>query len=257
MSGRVRNADARARANSGEWVYAEIAERCETEREAEISKALEIVSSACRYGRATGVNAYVRLNRPPDPQEFASICEAVSHGAVGSTECRELPRDLGDVVLDGMIPGQMRLTTKHGSEEVGGSEITVAVDAESAGALIVSIRNSDHLVEKIVRDEASQLPKDSPSVVLIHRSSGTRTAATWLNRLRRHFGSGRFAHPSGAWLFQCDHSVIPTGGLPSCMVAGTANPYATSPLPAKVAQGMEDLADPLAVAWAARFPDEL
>jgi hypothetical protein len=41
------------------------------------------------------------------------------------------------------------------------------------------------------------------------------------------------------------------------MVAGTANPYATSPLPAKVAQGMEDLADPLAVAWAARFPDEL
>jgi hypothetical protein len=252
---RLRIPDARVRASSGEWVYIEIAARHETEREVEISRAHKMVVSACGYGRPKGVNGHVRLNRPPRPEEIAWIREAISHGAVGTVQRRDLPGDLGDVVLDGTSPGQMRVLTRHGSEEVGGTEVRIPVGADSAGILIVSIRHSDHLIEKVVRDEGAQLPKDSPSLVLIHRSTATRGAATWLNRLRRYFASGR-PHPSGAWLFQCDHFGVPTAG-PSYRVAGTANPCAGVPLPEEVVQGMDGLTDTLAAAWAARFPDEL
>ncbi len=253
----VREADVRVQASNGEWVYAEIAARLETEREAEIGSALRAVSSTCDEGRAKGVNAHVRLNRPPTPSEIACIREAVSHGALGAVQVLALPGDLGDVVLDGTIPGHMVLTTRHGTQELQGTKVTVPVEADGAGVLVVSITHSDHRIEKIVHDEASQLPKDSPSLVLIYRTSGTRGAATWLNRLRRHFASGRFTHPSGAWLFQCDHPGVPTDGTLSYAVAGTANPHAAARLPPEVVGGIEGLTDPLAAAWASRFPDDL
>lgn len=252
-----RYADARVRWAGGNWTYAEIAARHETEREQRSLQAIKEVSEAAGAIVSPGVNTHVRLKRIPAMLELEAIQHGCRTGRVGDIVRYDLPNDLGDIVLDGTSPGRMQLSTRRGDQEVEGAEVAAPLDVTGPGLIVVSIEDTDHLIEKVVRDEASQLPKDSPSIVLVHRACGTRTAATWLNRLRRYFARNCVAHPSGAWLFEYDCSRVPAQGSDWYSVTGICNPNAGSNLPVEISVGMRRLAEPYTEAWADKHPDEL
>jgi hypothetical protein len=257
VGARTRLGDARFRWPGLDWVYVEIAMRQETQKEQEIGKAMDMVRAWISTHIPRGVSVHAHLARLPKESDEITVRSVVTAARSGEMQTVKLDGDLGVMVLDGINGGALQLRIGEGAAAKESGTVWAPMEGNGSGPVVVSMEHSDHRIERVVSHEASQLPKDHPSIVLIHETWGTRGGATWINRLNRFFARRDISHPSGAWTFFCDDSALPIRMDQSFVVAGAASPRAHQPLPPHLIDGLEELADPLAVAWAKLRPDEM
>jgi hypothetical protein len=145
----------------------------------------------------------------------------------------ELPEDLGLLILTQGKPGEV-VVCQHLGEEYRprfGAARRVRSPTEPDRHLHVRMPFSDERAAEFVRQEARQLPRDAPGLIMIDVGSAPGAFREWEPLIRRRFQPTINTRVSGVCLFSSGVILTPDGGACPSQTRLLDNPHAKVPLP--------------------------
>jgi hypothetical protein len=265
-----RTPDIRIGSSSGAWVYVEVAAPNQSEAGRRIQSVLQAVVDMVE-GIRLPFTLELFVRREPALSEIETIraevirfCTArvaagerplaglppesaflfLRHGQPGDVvefAREELPRDLGLMILTQGRPGEI-VPLQHSGEKYRPrlcSAKRVRGPTEPDRHLLVRMPFSDERAAEFVDQEARQLPRDAPGLIMIDAGAAAGAFREWEPLIRRRFQPTLNTRVGGVCLFSSGVVVAPGGGTCPSQTKLLVNPHAKIPLPPWVAETID------------------
>jgi len=173
------------------------------------------------------------LRREPSNDEVLNLVELLRELAPGSeVKARQLPKDLGLVLANQSEPGQVILDD-HGEPSTSriGMSRTHIVGGSHSSTITLRIAYSDERAGRFIDDEARQLPREAPGLVMVNMGNVVTTRGAWKQLVQERFQPNIHTRVSAVCLFES--GVVPNGPSLDARIAAAAlhNEHARLALP--------------------------
>jgi hypothetical protein len=191
-----------------------------------------IRANAARFCAARVAVGELPLEGLPPESAFLFL----RHGELGhSVEFarEELPDDLGLLILTQGKPGEIVSCEHLGEEYLPRSSAAKRVrgPTEPDRHLLVRMPFSDERAAEFLHDEARQLPRDAPGLIMINVGEAPGAFIQWEPLIQRRFQPTINTRVSGVCLFSSGVVLTPDGGACPSQTKLLINPHAKVPLP--------------------------
>ncbi len=241
-----REPDFRIRQNDDPWTYAEVAQADTSKEQEEASRVLARLTDL--VGAIEKLfTLEVFLRRIPTESEVDSLAERVSQFCLLDGVRREDLGRLGFLLLNDAAPGQVVLRD-HPGEEIRPmlSQMKAVVRVVDSNVvpekhIVVRMAYADERAEEFVRDEARQLPRDAPGLIMVQTSGAPGAFKSWAPLISRRFQPTIHTRVSAVCLFSPGMITTAGGEMWAVDVRLLANPHARFVLPAPIADALRDI----------------
>lgn len=239
-----RKVDFRIRVTGKDWTYTEVTRP-------NISEAMERLTAI--LSRITGLVREIKrefalevfFRREPDDEEVEGLLDSIRQFCVDSSSKRQEVSDLALLILSDVTPGQItpyQEPEDHATPRLGAAQVIVGKD-EPKRHVVARVPYSDKRADAFLHDEAAQLPKDHPGMIMVDVSGEPTAFSSWGATLARRFQQGIHTRVSGVCLFA--PQLLPLGNglmwIPSVQLH--INPNARLALPSWIAGSLKDAAN--------------
>jgi len=197
-----RKVDFRIRITGKAWTYIEVTRP-------NISEAMEHLTAI--LSRITGLVREIKrefalevfFRREPDDDEIEGLLDSIRQFCVdSSSKCQEVS-NLALLILSNVIPGQItpyQEPEDHATPRLGAAQFIVGQD-EPKRHVVARVPYSDKRADAFLHNEAAQLPKDHPGMIMVDLSGEPTAFSSWGATLARRFQPAIHTRVSGVCLF--------------------------------------------------------
>lgn len=241
-----READFRVKAPADDgWTYIEVTQLEESEAQDRAKEIMRRIAAAVKETESTFA-LEVLLRRVPTESEIGEILARVPV-ICGHLETarEELSESLGFLSLNQSEPGVVVIHEHPGEENISRLGIAHAVVGPGLHRRHLSVRMSfsDDRATAMLHDEAQQLPKDSPGLVMAGVGLATGAIKTWEPLLRSRFRPTMHTRVGGVFLWNGATVATPKGMDQLFHTQLIVNPHAALPLPNWIVDTLSEIGD--------------
>jgi len=239
----VRRADFRIRAPGETWTYAEVTRPNISEARERLTAILDrITALVLQVKREYAVEVFLR--REPEDDEIEPLLVRVQQFCVDGEAEREQVGDLAFLLLSAVRPGHIiphQEPEEPATPRLGAAKYIGGGD-EPRRHIVVRVPYADKRADKFLADEARQLPKGHPGLIMVDASGEPTAFASWAPIVKRRFQPNVHTRVSGLCLFA--PQLLPLGDqlLWIPQVRLHINPYARLALPQWMQQAPDEAA---------------
>jgi hypothetical protein len=235
VEGRPRQPDFRLRLPPAPWTYVEVTRPGQSQASKGVRAVLERLAGVLREttGRFT---LEVFLRREPSPGELDALVTRMRRLCAQDGVRRDELGDLGDLgvlLLNTMEPGLIEIQDHPGEEQRPRLSMgRVAVeDGRPARHIVVRLPFTDQRARAILSEEARQLPRDAPGLVMVQTSNAPGAMRAWEPLLRSQMQPAVHTRVSAVCLFASSFLPTPSGEAWVPLTKLIENPHRRFPLP--------------------------
>jgi hypothetical protein len=199
---------------------------------------IEIIrANAARFCAARVAAGEIPLEGLP-PEAAFLLLRHIEPGHLVVFAREELPENLGLLILTKGRPGEV-VSCQHPGERFRPRLSTakrVRGPTEPDRHLLVRLPFSDERAAEFVRQEARQLPRDAPGLIMIDVGSAPGAFEEWTPLITRRFQPTINTRVAGVCLLSSGVVLSPNGGVCPSQTKLLVNPYAKVPLPSWVTE---------------------
>lgn len=236
-----RKVDFRIRVTGKDWTYIEVTRP-------NISEAIERLTAI--LSRITGLVREIKrefalevfFRREPDDDEVEGLLDSIRQFCMDNISKHQEVSDLALLILSDMVPGQItpyQEPEDHATPRLGAAQFIVGKD-EPKRHVVARVPYSDKRADAFLRNEAAQLPKDHPGVIMVDVSGEPTAFSSWGTILARRFQPGIHTRVSGVCLFAPQLLPLDNGLIWIPNVQLHINPNARFALPSWIAGSLKD-----------------
>ena len=252
-----RKADFRIQVEGVNWTYVEVTKpNISDERERLMGILGRITSLVWEIKRQFALEVFFR--REPNDEEIDPLLTRIRQFCAEGTNKREEVDSLALLILSDVTPGQI---TPH--QEPGDNATPRLSEAKMVGGggepsrhVVARIPYSDKRADKFLSDEAAQLSKDHPGLIMVDAGGDPTVFSSWGAILARRFQPNIHTRVSGVCLFA--PYLIPLADslvwVPA--VKFLINPHARLALPSWISSALLDAAHDFGTVLAASRPPQ-
>ena len=239
----VRRADFRIRAPGEVWTYVEVTRPNISEAGERLTAILDrITDLVLGIKREFGLEVFFR--REPEDAEVEPLLVRIRQFCVDGKAEQEEVDGLALLLLSDVRPGQI---TPHQEPEEPATPRLGAVKFLGGGAeprrhIVARVPYADKRADKFLADEAAQLPRDHPGLIMVDASGEPTAFASWAPILSRRFQPNIHTRVSGLCLFAPQLLPMRDRILWIPQVRLHANPHAKRALPQWMQQALNEAA---------------
>lgn len=227
----------------GPWIYVEVTKPDFSQAQRRAEKVLQrLISRLQTLKKSFALEVFLR--HEPDELEFELVAQRVSQVCLAEGDLKEeLPDGLGLLLLNHYPPGQIVVTDHPGEEKRPriGAATAISGPNEPTRHIAVRMPFADERADQFLRGESKQLPKNSPSLIMLEMSEAMSGFKTWEPLLRRRFQPTLHTRVSAVCLFTSRVLVWTVEGqawLPQIKLL--VNPHAKLSLPSWISQALKE-----------------
>jgi len=239
-----RKVDFRIRIADKDWTYVEVTRPNISEARERLTSILERITSLVgEIRRQFALEVYFR--REPDDQEIEGLLNRIRQFCADSTSKRQEVGALALLIFSDVTPGQVTLYQEPGDHTIPrlGAAQTIVGTGEPKRHVVARIPYSDKRADAFLRNEAAQLPKNHPGLVMVDVSGEPTAFSSWGAILARRFQPNIHRRVSGVCLFAPQLLLIDSGLIWIPRVQLHVNPNARLVLPSWVGESLKDAAN--------------
>jgi hypothetical protein len=201
----ARQADFRVRRSAEPWTTVEVTHAVASNEENRIREVLcRITDSLCTIDAQCVLE--VQFRREPTDEEISALCAQLPNFCgLSGQQSAELVDGMGFLFRDDAEIGRLRF---HEIPELADTPMVGLVMFQGGGPggaphhqVAVRIPFSDTRAEEFLHDEAKQLPKEGPGLIMICGPTLRNELRVWSPLIQRRFQSGMHTRVSGVCLF--------------------------------------------------------
>jgi hypothetical protein len=247
----IRKADFRIRVPGEDWTYVEVTRPNISEAAERIRAILDrITDVVLEVKREFALEVFFR--REPEDEEVEPLLARIRQLCVNERAEREEVDGLALLLLSD-APGRI---TPHQEPQGSATPRLCAAKVISGGAeprrhIEARVPYADERADRFLRDEAAQLPRDHPGLIMVDASGEPTAFASWAPILSRRFQRNIHTRVSGLCLFAPQLLPMRDGLLWVPQVRLHVNPHAKLALPQWVQQALNEAARDFAVCFEA------
>jgi len=242
-SGNGRKVDFRIRVTGKDWTYIEVTRP-------NISEAMERLTVI--LSRITGLVKEIKrefaleifFRREPDDEEVEGLLDPIRQFCIDSSCKHQEISDLAFLIISD-VPGQItpyQESEDHAMPRLGAAQVIVGKD-EPKRHIVARIPYSDKRADDFLHNEAPQLPKDHPGLIMVDVSGEPTAFSSWGVILARRFQPGIHTRVSGVCLFAPQLLPLDNGIIWIPRVQLHVNPNARLALPSWITGSLKDAAN--------------
>lgn len=237
----LKQPDFRVRDGDPDWIYVEVARPDASEEQQQVIAVLQRLAGIV-FGIRKSFGLEVFLRRQPSAAEVEFLAQRIPvFCSLEADQCEALPDDLGLLLLSKTNPG-MIVPHQHPGEPICprlGCARAIGGGNEPHRHIAVRIAYADTRAKRFLSDEARQLPKEHPGLIMLDMTQAVSGLGAWEPLLRRCFQPTQRTRVSGICLFSGGQ--VPTDSGLAWLQSKKllVNPHARFPLPAWLAERLE------------------
>lgn len=195
--------DFRILSDEGEPVYVEVTQAVASQAQKEASAIMsQLASVVPQVSKSFALE--VLLNKEPDEVEMDILQRRILEFCQLEGAHQEELRDLGRLLLGETAPGRIVLTDRH--QGSGPVQLMLFSAMKGPGEphrhIMVTMPFSDERAGHMLREEARQLPTDSPGLIIIDVSGTAISPAEWGKLIEKRLHPGQHTRVSGVAIIQ-------------------------------------------------------
>ena len=248
----VRRADFRIRAPGEVWTYVEVTRPNISEARERITAILDrITDLLLEVKREFALEVFFR--REPEDEEVEPLLVRIRQFCVDGTAAQEEVSGLALLLLSDAKPGQI---TPHQEHEEPATPRLAAAKVFGGGAepwrhIVARVPYADKRADRFLADEAAQLSRDHPGLIMVDASDEPTAFSSWSLILSRRFQPTIHTRVSALCLFA--PLLLPIGNellwVPKVQLH--VNPHAKLSLPERIQEALEEAARDFRMCFAA------
>jgi hypothetical protein len=231
----TREADFRLRKPTEPWTTVEVTQALASEERDRIQAILRRIADSLR-SIDSQVVLEVQFRREPTDEEVSTLCNHLPEFCrLSGRQTAELVDGMGFLFLDNVEIGRLRF---HEIPELADTPMIGLAMFQSGGPggtphhqVAIRIPFSDTRAERFLSDEAKQLPKEGPGLVMIFGPTSTNEQRVWSVLIQRRFQPKLHTRVGGVCLFGGGMVPVGTGCGWKIKAKLIANSHARVPLP--------------------------
>lgn len=238
-----RKADFRIRAPDECWTYVEVTRPNISEARERLTGVLNrITDLLLEIKREFALEIYFR--REPENKEVEPLLGRIQRFCVDGKADREEVDDLALLLLSDVQPGQITPHQEAGEPATPrlGAAKFIGGGGEPSRHIIARVPYTDKRADRFLADEAAQLPRDHPGLIMVDVSGEPTAFASWAPILSRRFQPNIHTRVSALCLFAPCLLPMSDGLLWIPQVRLLVNPHAKLPLPQWIEQALNEAA---------------
>jgi hypothetical protein len=242
VGARVRQPDFRIRGDVQEgWTYVEVTRPDVSEEQEEITSLLRRLA-AIAVAVKKGFALEVFLRRRPTESEAEVLAQRIPRfSRLDGQRSEPLPNGLGILTLNRSEPGVV-VPLDHPGEppcpRLGCAAMIGGID-EPRRHIAVRIAYADERAKQLLNDEAQQLPKEYPGLVMIDMNRAPGGFEAWEPLLRRCFQPTQRTRVGAVCLFMSEMQATEEGFAWFLQTKLLINPHARFPLATWLTEGLQ------------------
>jgi len=248
----VRKADFRIRLPGGTWTYVEVTSPNVSEARERVTVILDRITGLLwEVRREFALEVFFK--REPREDELETLCVRIRRFCSEGKREREEVGDLALLILSSVRPGQI---TPH--EEANGQVTARLAMAKVLGGgaqprrhIVARIPYADQRADKFLADEAAQLDRGYPGLIMVDASGEPAAFTSWGPILARRFQPRIHTRVGGMCLFAPHLLPVENNLLWVLKVQLRVNPHAKLALPEWIREAVEEAARDFGMCWAA------
>lgn len=197
-----RKSDFRIRLPGEGWTYVEVTRPNISEARQRLMVILnQIIGLVREIQREFALEVFFR--REPEDSEIEKLLDRARQFCAKGLNQREEVDDLALLILSDVTPGQIvpqQETGDHATPRLGAA-MTVVGTGEPRRHVVARIPYSDKRADKFLSNEAAQLSKNHPGLIMVDASGEPTTFSSWGAVLARRFQPSIHTRVSGVCLF--------------------------------------------------------
>jgi hypothetical protein len=238
VKGKPKKPDFRLRCNGDAWTYVEVSRPNTSEERRHLQTIMNRITTVLSTVEGHYV-LEVYLRREPTPDELDIIIER------GTDLCRQsgvvqedLPNQLGLLVTNDMPIGVVipKERDPGNRRPVLGMSRGVVTNGVPERHVLVRLAYSDQRAEALLRNEARQLPTDSPGLIVLETGATGGSAREWLEVFGHRLQPGLHTRVGAIMLVSSGIETTAGGATWKQTTHGIVNPHAALPLPQWIAE---------------------
>lgn len=234
-----RKPDFRIRRPGENWTYVEVTQAGTSMAQAGVQRGLARLSGlvdSC----SGNFGLEVSLKRDPMPAEIdAVVAEITRRYRDAGTEQTELADNLGTLYWNTGSPGNATLDDHAHPYRPGFGMMRVVHEDGVPRHILVRWPFTDQRAVKLLRDEAGQLPKDAPGLVMIQTSGAVGAFKSWRKLIEGRFQPNMHTRVSAVCLFSSGQRGTTDGEEMHRQTKLIHNPHGRFALPDWLSQQLE------------------
>lgn len=241
--GSVRRADFRIRAPDEVWTYVEVTRPNISEARERITAVLDRITDLVReVKREFALEVFFR--REPEDEEVAPLLVRIRQFCAHGKAEQEEVDGLALLLLSDVRPGQITPHDEHeqlATPRLGAAKV-IGGGTEPRRHIVARVPYADQRADKFLADEAAQLPRDYPGLIMVDASGEPTAFASWGPMLSRRFQPNIHTRVSGLCLFAPQVLPMRDTLLWVPQVRLHLNPHAKRALPQWMQQALNEAA---------------
>lgn len=183
--------------------------------------------------------------REPGDEELASLLQQVKQFCEDGQAQREQVGDLASLVLSDVRPGHVILHDEPNEPRTPrlGAATMLGGGDQPRRHIVARIPYTDQRADKFLANEAGQLPRDQPGLIMVDATREPTAFRSWAPILSRRFQANLHTRVGGLCLFAPQMLPIARGFLWIPQVRLYSNPHARLPLPDWAREALTEAAD--------------
>jgi len=218
----------------GPWIYVEVTQPDTSQAQERVSAILnQFMALIVPVRKSFAMEVYFR--REPSADEVASASACVAEVVASDrNQTLQMPDDLGLVIRDQSVPGQVVLKDHDPEDRLPRLGASMAVMGQDEPPRHISVRMpfSDDRAMEFLASESKQLSKEFPGLIMVQVSRAPGSFVSWEPLIKRRFQPTIHTRVGGVALFAPRQILTGDGMSGVVQTKLLLNPNAALPLPA-------------------------
>jgi hypothetical protein len=231
VGARTRQPDLRL-TNDGEHVYVEVSAAQSSEEAQEVRDRIDEIAQRALGATPWGNTSEIYLHREPSDHEVSELLSAIGPLCSSGNE-QMLHKELANVVVNSCEPTKVE-PYDHGDAprpRLSIAHFQITAEGKRRHA-VVRYPYSDERAAKFLSNEAQQLPKDTPGIIVLHVSGAVGGMKSWEPLLRQRLRPNLHTRVSAVVLLESGSTWTEQGEAWAHHAAVIVNEHAVIPVPA-------------------------
>jgi hypothetical protein len=245
VGARQRMPDFRVHREGDPWTYTEVSRPEKTAAYVRVAEKADALTQRAIEPTLLPYTIEVVLWREPSDREMAELQTYITAASRQSSRSEiPLPDELGTIFVNDSVPGRGVVRDREDQPRPRiGSMTGVGGEGAIPRHVIARIPFSDERAEQLLRNEARQLPKEAPGLLMLDTGNAVGALKGWEPVLRGRLHPGQHTRVSGICLFQTTQESTAIGEAVVARTRLIGNPHARLALPGSIAASLERYAD--------------